>query len=176
LRALTGGVDFAVAHAGFVVSGEAAVHSTAVRYDKRLEPYRTPLLQYALAVRYTVGSTFAVDVEFAHDIQLRPQPDAWIQGPHELRLAAIARLSVLRERLDILASASWNLLRRELYLHPRLTVEVDEHVTASFGAQIFTGFRPDVGASLDSFLAYDGGMIGYFRRNDMVYATVDFAY
>ena len=175
-RALMGGLDVVGSIGSFVVSGEVAVRSKAVQYTRRLEPYTTPSLSYAVAARYQSGTTFAVDVEFQHDILLRPQPDTLLRGVHDLRLAGVATLRLWRETFQLAVLGTWDILRADVYLHGRVTVVFDDVVRMHLGIQFFGGFRPDVTPSFASLLAYQGGPIGYFRRNDHVYGTLIFTF
>jgi hypothetical protein len=173
-RALMGGLDVVASVGSFVVSGELAVRSKSVQYTRRLEPYTTPSLTYAVAARYQSGTTFAVDIEFQHDILLRARPDTLLRRVHDLRLAGVATLRLWRETFQLAVLGTWDILRADVYLHGRLTVVLDDVVRMHFGIQFFGGFRPDVAPSFDSLLSYRGGPIGYFKRNDYVYGTLIF--
>lgn len=172
-RSLLAAGDLVVAGGGFVVSAEAAFRSHTVRYTEDLRPFLTPALQYAVAVRYQNGSLLALDVEFQHDIILQPRDEMLVHRPHNLQLGLGASLNLLRDRIQILLTGSWNILRRDLFIHPRVTVEVTDRVSGVFGLQLFEGFGPDVEPTLESFLSYEGGIPGYFRENDYVYGSVE---
>ncbi len=171
-RGILAGGDVVLAKGGFVLSVEGAFRSHTVRYRETMEPFLSPAVQYAVALRYTHRSVLALDVEFGHDIVLRPAEDMLVHRPHNLQVALGASLSLLRDRLQILLTGSYNILRRDLFVHPRITVELDDRLSVAFGAQIFEGFRADVEPTLDSFLSYEGGIPGYFRENDYAYGTV----
>jgi hypothetical protein len=175
-RALMAGVDVLGSVGGFVFSGELAVRSKAVQYTRRLEAYTTPSLTYAVAARYQSGTTFAIDVEFQHDVLLRPRPDTLLRGVHDLRLAGVATLRLWAETFQLAVLGTWDILRADVYLHGRLTVVFDDVVRMHLGIQFFGGFRPDATPSFDSLLSYQGGPIGYFRRNDHVYGTLLFTF
>ncbi len=172
-RSLLAAGDLVIAGGGFVFSAEGAFRSHTVRYTEELEPFLSPALQYAVALRYQNGTLLALDVEFQHDIILRPAEDMLVHQPHNLQIGLGGTLSLLQDRLQILLTGSWNILRRDLYVHPRVTVEITDRVSGIFGAQIFEGFGPDVEPTLDSFLSYEGGIPGYFRENDYFYGTVE---
>ena len=171
-RAVLAGGDVVIAAGGFVISAEGAFRSHTVRYHETLEPFLSPAVEYSLGVRYTHGSVFALDVEFGHDIVLRPAEDMLVHRPHNLRVALGASLSLLRDRLQILLTGSYNFLQQDLFVHPRVTVELDDRLSVVFGVQLFEGIGPDVEPALASFLSYEGGIAGYFRENDYAYGTV----
>ena len=171
-RALLVGGDVVIAAGGFVITAEGAFRSDTVRYRETLEPFWSPALEYSVGLRYTHGSVLALDVEFGHDIVLQPAEDMLVHRPHNLRVALGASLSLLRDRLQILLTGSYNLLQRDLFVHPRVTVELDDRLSVVLGVQLFEGFGPDVEPTLDSFLSYEGGIPGYFRENDYAYGTV----
>lgn len=175
-RSVLGAADVVIAAGGFVVSAEGAFRSHTVRYRQTMEPFLSPAVQYAVALRYTHGSILALDVEFGHDIILQPAEDMVVHRQHNLQVALGASLSLFRDQLQILLTGSYNLLRRDLFVHPRVTVELNDRLAVVFGVQFFEGFRDDVEPTLDSFLSYEGGIPGYFRENDYAYGTlqVDF--
>jgi len=175
-RAVMGGIDVVGTLGGFVLSGEVAVRNKAVMYTRRLEPYTTPQLAWAVAARYQSGTTFAVDLEFQHDVLLRPREDTLLRSQHDLRVAAVATLRLWRETFHLAVLGTYDILRADLYLHGRVTVVFDDVVRMHLGIQFFHGFRPDVAPTMDSLLSYRGGPIGYFRRNDHVYGTLIFTF
>ncbi len=171
-RSVMGGGDIVIAAGPFVITAEGAFRSHTVRYRQTLEPFLSPAVQYSVGLRYTHGSVLALDVEFGHDIVLRPAEDMVVHRQHNLQVALGASLNLLRDRLQIVLTGSYNLLRRDLFVHPRVTVELDDRLSVAFGVQVFEGFGPDVEPTLDSFLSYEGGIPGYFRENDYAYGTV----
>jgi hypothetical protein len=171
-RSVLAGGDIVIAAGSFVISAEGAFRSHTVRYRETMEPFLSPAVQYSVAVRYTHGSVLALDVEFGHDIVLRPAEDMLVHRPHNLQVALGASLNLLRDRLQILLTGSYNILRQDIYVHPRITVELDDRVSVLLGVQVFKGLQPDVEPTLDSFLSYEGGIPGYFRENDYAYGTV----
>jgi hypothetical protein len=175
-RALMGGVDVVGSVGGFVLSAEAAVRSKAVQYTRRLEPYTTPSLTYAVAARYQSGTTFAVDIEFQHDILFQPQEETLLRSQHDLRVAALATVRLWRESFQLAFLGTYDILRADVYLHGRVTIVFDDVLRMHLGIQFFHGFRPDVAPTFDSLLSYRGGPIGYFRRNDHVYGTLLFTF
>lgn len=175
-RALMAGMDATFALGDFVISAEGAFDSRAVHYRKTLEPYLSPDVRYAVEVRYQAGSTFGLTLAAAHHIILRPAADTLMERPHNVTVGLVAVLRLLRDRLQILASTSYAPMWGDLYIHPRITVELQDRVTAVFGVQLFESFRPDVEPGLDSFLATTGGPVGYFRGNDYAYGMVQLAF
>ncbi len=175
-RSLLAGADVSVAAGGFVISGEAAFESTRVVYDSSLRPARTPVVRYAVGLRYNFGTVFAIAAEFGHDILVRPAVGAFLARPHDLQTALVATLRLFRDQLQVTLSASYAVMQQDLYLHPRVVVELDDHLRVTFGVQIFEGFRPDVEPSLASLLSYQGGLIGWFRGNDCAYGTLDYRF
>jgi len=171
-RSLMVGGDVSLAKGGFVVTAEGAVHTKAIYYSKSLESYLSPRVHYAAAVRYTFGTVFAIDAEFAHDIILEPVEDPLLQKPHDVRLALLGTLRLFRDKLQILVSGTYNFAQRDLYLQPQVTIEADDRVSLRFGVAIFEGFRNDPEPNLDSLLAYQGGAFGLFRGNDYAYGTL----
>jgi hypothetical protein len=175
-RSFMVGGDISVAAGGFVFSAEAAFDTVAVRYTRRLQSYRSEAVRYAVAVRYNFGSVVAFTAEFGHDVTLRPRPDTVLMRQHELTAAFLGMLRLFRDRLQLMVSASYSVFPRDLYLHPQVMVEVDDGLYATFGVQIFEGFRPDAEPSLDSFLSYEGGIVGWFRGNDYAYGTIEYRF
>jgi len=171
-RSLMVGGDVSFARGGVVVTAEGAFHSRAIYYRKSLEPYLSPRMHYAVAARYTFGTVFGIDAEFAHDIILEPADDPLLQQPHDLRVALVGTLRLFREKLQILFSGTYNFTHRDLYLQPQITVEADDRVSLRFGVAIFEGFRDDPEPNVDSLLAYEGGPFGLFRGNDYAYGTL----
>ncbi|MCP4867096.1 MAG: hypothetical protein GY898_00065 [Proteobacteria bacterium] len=176
LRSFMAGADVAIAAGGFVVSAEAAFDTTSVQYTRRLEPYRSPMLRYAVALRYNFGTVVAFTAEFGHDVTLRPRQDTFLTRQHELTAAFVGTLRLFRDRLQLTLSASYSVFPRDLYLHPQVVVEVDGGLYATFGVQLFEGFRPDAEPTLDSFLSYQGGIVGWFRGNDYAYGTIEYRF
>jgi hypothetical protein len=175
-RSIMAGADVAVAVRGFVISGEVAFDSARILYTKRLEPYRSPDVRWAAAVRYNHGTAFAVTVELGHDILLRPREDTFLVRQHELLAAVLTTLRLFQDRLQITLAASYQVFQRDLYLHPKVVIEIDDHLAATIGVQLFQGFAEDVEPTLDSFLSYEGGVVGWFRANDHAYATIDYRF
>jgi len=175
-RSFMAGGDVAVATGGFVFSVEAAFDSARILYTKRLEPYRSPDVRWAAAVRYNYGTVFAITVELGHDILLAPRDDTFLVRRHELQTAMLGTVRLFQDRLQISLAASYQVFQRDLYLHPKVVLEVDDHLVATVGVQLFEGFRPDVEPNLDSFLSYEGGIVGWFRANDHAYATIEYRF
>ena len=175
-RALMGGVDVVGSIGGMVLSAEVAVRSKSVQFTERLESYTSPSVSYAVAARYQSGTTFALDVEFLHDILLRPRPDTLLRGVHDLRLAGVATLRLWRETFQLAVLGTWDILRADVYLHGRATVVFDDVLRLHLGIQFFGGFRADVEPTAGSLRSYGGGPIGYFRRNDYAYGTLLFTF
>jgi hypothetical protein len=175
-RAISTGADIAVVAGDFVISGEAGFFTNTVHYRKTLEPYRSPMVRYSIELRYTFASTFSLTVGAEHDIIVTPAADTLLERQHNVSVVLLAILRVLRERVQIMASGSYNPVWQDLYVHPRVTIELQDRVTAVFGLQLFESFRPDAENSLDGFLAYRGGPLGYFRANDYGYGMVKVAF
>lgn len=175
-RSIMAGADVAVAVKGFVISAEAAYDSARILYTKRLEPYRSPDVRWAAAVRYNFGTVFAITVEVGHDILLAPRDDTFLVRRHELQTAMLGTVRLFQDRLQISLAASYQVFQRDLYLHPRVVLEVDDHLVATVGVQLFEGFRDDVEPTLDSFVSYEGGIAGWFRANDHAYATIEYRF
>jgi len=175
-RNFMAGADVALAAGGFVVSAEAAYNTRGVYYRRDLSSYLSPHFDYAVALRYLYGTVAAFTVEFSHDMLIEPDESTWLREQHNLRYAFLATVRLFRERFHLTLSGSWDILQRDLYVHPRITVVVDDRVQVAFGAAIFQGYRDDVEASLASFRSYKGGLVGYFRHNDYGYATVDVSF
>jgi len=176
-RAFMAGADLSVALSGFVITGEAAYKSRSVHYTRSLEPLVVPSLEYALALRYAYGTVFGLDVEFGHRILARPDlPELLFEQPHDLRLALMVVLRLLRDRLEVVLGGNWNMLQQDLYLHPKVKVELDDRLSVVFGAQLFFGFQPDVDSTLASLQSYRGGLAGYFRGNDYAYGTLELGF
>jgi hypothetical protein len=172
-RSVLGGLDAVAAVGGFVFSLEGAVQSHTVHYTRQLEPYLSPSVHYAVAVRWNQGTAAALDVEFGHDIILRPRPQTFLHRPHNLQVGVGATGRLWNERVRLTVTGSFNLLQRDLYLNPEVGFAAAPGLELSFGAQIFEGFRPDVAPTLDSFLSYGGGIPGYFRGNDYGYGKLE---
>jgi len=175
-RGVVAGADVSVVFGDFVLSGEGGFFTNTVHYRKTLEPYRSPMVKYALEVRYSVGSTFTLTLGAEHDIIIAPRSDTLLEKQHNVSVILLAVLRVLRERVQVVAGASYNPIWQELYIHPRVSIELQDRVTAIFGLQLFESFRPDVDQSLDGFLSYQGGLLGYFRANDYGYGMVKVAF
>lgn len=175
-RGIVAGADVAVAVGDFVVSAEGGVFTNTVHYRKTLEPYRSPMVRYALELRYTFASIFALSVGAEHDIIVTPAADTLMERQHNVSVILLATVRLFRDRVEILASGSYNPVWHDLYVHPRISIELQDRVTAIFGVQIFEGFRPDADHSLDGFLSYRGGPLGYFRANDYGYGMVKVAF
>jgi len=176
-RAVMAGADLSLAAAGFVITGEAAFKSRSVHYTRELEPLVSPSLEYALAVRYSYGTVFGVDAEFGHRILTAAElPELLFDQQHDLRIAVMAFVRLFRDRMELKLAGSWNILRRDLYLHPQANIEIDDRLSVVFGAQLFFGFFPDLEPGLSSLRSYRGGLVGYFKDNDYVYGTLEFAF
>ena len=175
-RSLMVGGDVSAALGSVVLSGEAAIQSRSVVYTRELDSYTSPRLQSSVGLRYTEGSHFALDVELQYDYLLAWRDESFWSRRHELQLAALVTGRLFDERLHLLAAASWSILRHDLYLHPRVTVEISDRFRAHLGLQLFFGLGADVEPDLDELLAYDGGLFGYFRGNDQFYATAEFSF
>ena len=175
-RSVMVGADLAVTVKGFSFSGEVAWDSARVLYTRRLEPYLSPDVRWAAAVRYNHGTAFAISVELGHDILLRPREETFLVRQHELLAAMLATLRLFQERLQITLAASYQVFQRDLYLHPQVVIEIDDHWVATVGVQVYEGFAEDVEPTLDSFLSYEGGIVGWFRANDHAYATIDYRF
>jgi hypothetical protein len=176
-RGFMAGADVSVAKAGFVITGEAAWKSRSVQYSSALEPLVLPSIEYALAVRYSFGTVFGVDVEFAHRILVAEDlPELLLTQGHDLQLAVMLVGRLLRDRLELVLGGNWNMLRKDLYLHPKVSVDIHDRLSVVFGAQLFFGFQPDLSGDLASLQSYRGGFAGYFRDNDYVYGNLEFRY
>lgn len=175
-RSLMAGADLSIAAGGFVFTAEGAFESTRVLYTQRLEPYRSPAVRWAAGLRYNFGTVFAFVAEFGHDIIIRPQEDTFYVRSHELQAAFVGTVRLFRDRLQLTLTASYAIFPQDLYLHPQVVLELDDHVVATFGLQIFEGFRPDIEPTLHSFLSYSGGIVGWLRSNDYAYGTVEYRF
>jgi hypothetical protein len=175
-RALMAGADVVFAGGGFVVSLEGAFRSRSVRYTTDFTPYLSPAVHWAAAVRYNWSTVVALDAEFQHDIILRPEPNTWIHRPHNFQTALGASVQLANQRLEIRLTGSYNILQRDLYVHPRVAVDVGGGFHTAFGVQIFEGFRPDAEPTLEGLRSYGGGIPGWFRGNDYAYATLEYRY
>lgn len=175
-RGVMAGADVVFAGGGFVVSLEGAFRSRSVRYTTDLQPYLSPALQWSLGVRYNLSTTLALDAEFQHDIILRPEPDTWIHRPHGLQTALGASIRLAGDRLELRLTGSYNILQRDLYVHPRVSLDLGGGFSTAFGLQIFEGFRDDLEPTLDGLRSYAGGIPGWFRGNDYAYATLEYRY
>ena|GEM_PF-1608357 len=176
-RAFMAGADVSVAKGGFVITGEAAWKSRSVQYSRALEAVVVPSIEYALAVRYSFGTVFGIDVEFAHRILVADEvPELLFADGHYLQLAAMVFGRLMRDRLELVLGGNWNMLRKDLYLHPKVRVDVHDRLSVVFGAQLFFGFQPDLSGDLASLQSYRGGLAGYFRDNDYVYGNLEFRY
>jgi len=175
-RSLMAGADVAVAAGGFVISAEAAYNTRGIYYKRDLSTYLSPHVNYAVAARYLYGTWAAFTVEFSHDILTEAQDETFLRGQHQLRLAFLGSLRLFRERLQLTLSAAWDILERDLYVHPRVAVVVTDRLQVAFGASIFEGYAEDVAPTLDSARSYQGGLVGYFRQNDYGYATVQLSF
>ena len=175
-RSLLAGADVAVAAGGFVISAEGAFETTSVHYTQRFEPYRSPAVRYAAALRYNFGTVVAFTAEFGHDINLRHRRDTFLTRQHELTAAFVGTLRLFRDRLQLTLSASYAVFPRDLYVHPQVVIEVEDGLVATFGVHVFEGFRPDVEPTLASFLAYEGGIVGWLRGNDYAYGTIEYRF
>lgn len=175
-RSVMGGMDVAIALGDFIISAEAAAFEKTIHYRRTLQPYLSPMVRYAVELRYSVGSTFTMTAGAEHDIIIRPTVDTLMESQHHVAVTLLAVLRVFRERVQILASASWSPDWGDLYIHPRLTIEVEDGVQAIFGVQLFESYRPDAKNSLAGFLAYSGGPMGYFRANDYAYGMLQMSF
>lgn len=175
-RSLMAGGDVAVAAGGFVISAEAAYNTAGVYTRRDFSSGVSPHVNYGVALRYLYGTWAAFTLEFSHDILLQPEGDLFLRGPHQLRMAFLGSLRLFAERLQITLSAAWDILQRDLYVHPRVAVVITDRLKVAFGVSIFEGYRTDVAPSLDSIRSYEGGIIGYYRQNDYGYATVEFSF
>jgi hypothetical protein len=175
-RSLMAGADVAVATGGFVISAEAAYNTRGIYYRRDFSSYLSPHVNYAVAARYLYGTWAAFSLEFSHDILTAPQDDSFLRDQHQLRVAFLGSLRLFAERLQLTLTAAWDILQRDLYVHPRVVVVVSDRFQVAFGASIFEGYGEDVTPSLDSIRSYQGGLIGYYRHNDYGYATVQLSY
>ncbi len=175
-RSIMGGMDVAIAVGDFVLSAEAAAFEKTVHYRRTLEPYLSPMVRYAVELRYSAGSTFTLTAGAGHDIIIRPTVDTLMESQHHVAVTLVAVLRLFRERVQVLASASWSPDWGDIYIHPRLTIEIEDGVQAIFGLQLFQSYRPDATNSLAGFLAYRGGPIGYFRANDYAYGMLQMSF
>jgi len=175
-RSLMVGGDLSIAGGGIVFTAEGAFESTRVLYTRQLEPYRSPAVKWAASLRYNFGTVFAFALEFGHDVIIRPREDTFYVRPHELQTAFVGTVRLFRDRLQLTLSASYAIFPQDLYLHPQVVLELDDHVVAKFGVQIFEGFRPDIEPTIDSFLSYSGGIVGWLRSNDYAYGTVEYRF
>ena len=133
-------------------------------------------MKWAASLRYNFGTVFAFALEFGHDVIIRPREDTFYVRPHELQTAFVGTVRLFRDRLQLTLSASYAIFPQDLYLHPQVVLELDDHVVAKFGVQIFEGFRPDIEPTIDSFLSYSGGIVGWLRSNDYAYGTVEYRF
>ena len=175
-RSLMAGGDVAIPAGGLLFTAEAAFESTRVLYRSDLEPFTSPTVRWAAAVRYNFGTVFAFTAEFGHDIIVRPGDDLFFSRPHDLQAAFVATLRLLRDQLQISLTASYAPFQRDLYVHPRVTLELDDHLAATWGVQLFEGLRPDIEPTLDGLLSYQGGIVGWMRANDYAYATIEYRF
>lgn len=175
-RNLMAGADVAIAAGGLVISAEAAYNTRGVYYQRDFGSYLSPHFSYAVAARYLYGTWAAFTLEFSHDILIEPAESSWLREQHDLRLAFLGTLRLFRERFQLTLSGAWDILQRDLYIHPRILVVVDDRLRVAFGASIFQGYREDVEPNLDSFRSYRGGLLGYYRHNDYGYATVELSF
>tara|TARA_Y100001968_G_scaffold331950_1_gene388417 strand:- start:1678 stop:3174 length:1497 start_codon:yes stop_codon:yes gene_type:complete len=173
-RALMAGADVSLSAGGFVFTGELAWTSKSVHYSRGLEPLVLPSLHYALALRYSYGTVFGLDVEFAHRALFAdPAPELLFQRQHDLKIAALLVARLFQDRLQLSFGGNWLLLQRDLYLHPRVRVDVDDRLAVVFGAQLFLGQALEQGSDFGALLTYQGGLAGYFQENDSVYGNVE---
>jgi len=176
-RAVMAGADLSVARAGFVITGEAAWKSRSLHYTRSLEPLVVPSVEYALAVRYSYGTVFGLDVEFSHRILAAEDlPELLFEQQHDLQLALMTVVRLLRDRLEIVLGANWHILQKDLYVHPQVHVELDDRLSVVFGAQLFFGFQPDLEPNFASLQSYRGGLSGYFRGNDYAYGNLEVSF
>ncbi|MCO4770748.1 MAG: hypothetical protein KDA24_12020 [Deltaproteobacteria bacterium] len=175
-RGLMAGADIAVAVGDFVISAEGGFFTNSVHYRKTLEPYRSPMVRYAVEARWTPGSNFALSLGGEHDIIITPAADTLLERQNNVSLLMLAVVRIFRERIQILAGVNYNPIWQDFYAHPRISIELQDRLTAVFGLQIYESFRPDVDNSLDGFLSYTGGPLGYFRGNDYAYGMVKLAF
>jgi hypothetical protein len=169
-RALLGGIDVSAVAGDFVFTAEVAAQSSSVHYRETLEPWWSPQVQSAVSVRFTPRPELAFDVEAQHTLIVRPPADLFFERQNAVQLAAVVSARLLRERLRIALSGSWSVLTGDVYVHPRVEVDVQEGVVATFGVQLFEGRRR--GDDFEALLAYTGGALGWFRANDYAYAMV----
>jgi len=176
-RGFMAGADVSLAKGGFVVTGEMAWKARTQHYTAALEPLVVPSVEYALAVRYSYGTIFGVDLEFAHRILVADDlPALLFEQEHDLQLALMMVARLFRDRVEVVLGANWNMLQQDLYLHPRVSVDVDDRLSVVFGAQLFFGFQPDLSGDLASIQTYRGGLAGYFRGNDYAYGNLEVRY
>lgn len=175
-RSLMAGADVAIAAGGFVFSAEGAYNSRGVYYRRDLSSYLSPHVHYAVAARYLYGTWAAFTLEFSHDILTAPQEESLLREQHQLRLAFLGTVRLFRESLHLTLSAAWDILEQDLFVHPRVAVVVNDRLKVAVGANIFEGYRPDAENSLDGLRAYQGGLVGYYRKNDYGYASVDVSF
>lgn len=175
-RSIMGGADVAIAVGDLVISAEAAAFEKTIHFRRTLEPYVSPMVRYAVELRYSVGSTFTLTASGEHAIIIRPAVDTLMENQHHVVVTVVGVLRLLRERLQILASASWSPNWGDLYIHPRVTLEIQDGVKAIFGVQLFQSYRPDAKNTLSGLLAYQGGPIGYMRANDYAYGMVQLSF
>ncbi len=175
-RSVMGGMDVALALGDFVISAEAAAFEKTIHYRRTLEPYESPMVRYAVELRYSVGSTFTLTAGAGHDIIVRPTTDTLMESQHHVAVTVVGIVRLFRERVQVLASASWSPDWGDVYIHPRLTIEIQDGVQAILGVQLFQSYRPDATNSLAGFLAYSGGPIGYFRANDYAYGMLQMSF
>ena len=175
-RSIMGGMDVAIAVGDLVISAEAAAFEKTIHYRRTLEPYLSPMVRYAVELRYSIGSTFTLTAAAEHDIIIRPAVDTLMESQHHVAVTVLGVLTLLRDRMQILASVAWSPDWGDLYIHPRVTIEVADGLKAIFGIQLFESYRPDANNTLAGFLAYQGGPMGYFRANDYAYGMVQLSF
>ena len=176
VRSIMAGADVAIAVGDLVISAEAAAFEKTIHYRRTMEPYVSPMVRYAVELRYSAGSNLTLTGAVEHDIIIRPAVDTLMESQHHVAVTLLAVLRILRERIQILASASWSPDWGDVYIHPRVTVDVQDGVKAIFGVQLFQSYRAAAPNSLSGLLAYRGGPIGYFRANDYAYAMVQLSF
>lgn len=172
-RGITAGADLAVAVGDFVVSAEGGFFTNTVHFRKTLQAYRSPMVRYAVELRYTLASTFVLTVGGEHAIIIRPAADTLVERQHTVNALVLAVLRLFRDRIQVTLGATYNPIWQDLYVHPRIQVTLQDRVRAIFGLQIFEGFRPNPPNTIDGFLSMTGGPLGYFRGNDYAYGMVE---
>jgi len=167
-----GGVS--TAWRSFAFHGETAFYSQRAYYDDDLQPFYAPVLFSAVGADYMHGDWLVLNLQVFDQSMLSRRQEALGYDADTYGITFYYTGSFLDGSLVPELRAVYFLNNQDLFINPRVTYAITDHLYAALGAAFFEGSGPVDFRTVAQLLRVTP--LSFFTENDWVYAKLQFSF